>query len=304
MEVCVLSSLKVHGVVVPLITPFKRDLGIDYDGLAWLLDRLVEAGVHGVFPSSSTGEFVHLSMDEVASLNRFVAERVGGRVRVLAGVTANSTHHVLRLAEDARDAGADAIVVAPPYYYRPSPEDPWRHFSTIAEKADIPLVLYDNPGITGIVIPIDVIVRLVEEYSSVAGVKVTYDSFTYLSKLISEAKAVRRDFSVLTGSAYLMLPALMAGGDGAVAALANIYPRTLLQLYSSWRSGDTRGVVEAYSRIIGMSRLYALPGHLGANIKALLSQAGAPVKPFSRPPAMHTGGEALKDFLAHHPIEL
>jgi len=294
----------VHGVIVPLITPFKQDLSIDYNALEWLLGRLVEAGVHGVFPSSSTGEFVHLDSGEIERLNAFVVEKTGSKVEVYAGVTSNSTEQALKLAGAARDAGADAVVVAPPYYYRPDPETMFRHFSNIAEKADIPVILYNNTGITGISMPIDVILRLIEEHDSVVGVKVTYDSFTYLARLVDEAKARRPGFSVLTGSAYLSLPCLMIGGDGVVAALANAYPRILVRLYDSWSKRNLAEASELYSKILELSRLYTLPGHLGANIKEILYMAGTPVKPFSRPPATPTSDKVLGEFLSHHPIEL
>ncbi len=295
--------MRVHGIIVPLVTPFKRDLSIDYDALAWLLSRLGEAGVQGVFSSSSTGEFVHLDMDEVRELNSYVAGHAG-RIRVYAGVTANSTEQAVGLARAARDAGADGVVAAPPYYYKPSSEDMYRYFSAIAERGDMPLLLYNNAGITGRSIPIEVILHLLEEHSNVVGVKVTYDSFSYLSRLIDEAKARRKDFSVLTGSAYLSLPCLMTGGDGVVPALANAYPRTMTGLYEAWRDGRLREASEIYSRILELSRLYVLPGHLGANLKKLLHLAGAPMEPVSRPPASTAGNDLIKAFLERHPPEV
>ena len=293
-----------QGVIVPLITPFKKDLSIDFEGLKWLLNRLAEAGVDGVFPSSSTGEFVHLSMEEIKELNRFTVECVGGRVKVFPGATANSTDHVLEIIEAAYDAGADGVIVAPPFYFRPGHEVLWRHYSLIAEKSKLPVILYNNPAITGIVIPVEVVAKLAKEYSSVIGIKVTYDSIKYLMRVIDEVKGVRKDFAVLTGSAYLILPTLMFGGDGAVAALANVYPKTLKELHRKWASGDYSAATRAYSRVLELSRLYTIHDNIGAAIKALLHLAGAPILPHVRPPLATPDTEALKEFLKKYPIEL
>ncbi|MCD6085364.1 MAG: dihydrodipicolinate synthase family protein [Desulfurococcales archaeon] len=296
--------VRVEGIVVPLITPFKKDLSIDYKALKWLLSKLVEAGINGVFPSSSTGEFPHLSVEEVKKLNDFTVNCVGGRVGVFAGATANSTSQVLEVCASAYDAGADAVVVAPPYYFRPGIEVLWRHYSVVAEKSELPVIIYNNTAITGITIPTEVIAKLAKEYSSIAGIKVTYDDVKYLMKVIDEVKGIRRDFTVLTGSAYLLLPTLAMGGDGAVAALANAYPKTLKKLVESWVRGDLSSTVETYKRVLELSRLYIIHGSIAGTIKRLLNLAGAPVKPYVRPPLTTPEPEVLTDFLKEHPIEL
>ncbi len=294
----------IRGVIVPLITPFKKDLSIDFEGLKWLLNKLAEAGVNGVFPSSSTGEFVHLSMEEIKKLNSFTAECMSGKAGVFAGATANSTTHVLEITASAHDAGADAVVIAPPYYFRPDSDVLWRHYSLIAEKSKLPIILYNNPAITGIVIPVGVVAKLAKEYSNIVGIKVTYDSISYLMKVIDEVKSIRKDFAVLTGSAYLLLPTLAAGGDGAVAALANAYPRTLMKLLKSWVNRDLSSATEAYKKVLELSRLYTMHSSIAGVIKALLNLAGTPIGPHVRPPHTAPGPEVVAEFLKKHPIEL
>jgi len=293
-----------RGLIVPLITPFKKDLSVDFEGLRWLLSKLVESGVDGVFPSSSTGEFVHMTLEEIKEVNKFTVECVGGRVSVLAGATANSTDHVLDIARAARDSGADGIIVTTPFYFKHSQETLWKHFSIIAEKSDIPVVLYNNPGMTGVVIPPDLVAKLAEEYSNVVGIKVTYDDVKYFMKVIDSVKNLRRDFSVLTGSAYMLLTALALGGDGAVAAIGNAYPKTLREVYTRWLDGDRGGAAAAFERVLELSRLYYLHDNIGATIKKLLHLSGAPIEPYVRPPLTPPKDEVISEFLRKYPVEM
>jgi len=296
--------LSFEGVVVPLITPFSKDLSIDFGATKWLIEELGRAGVDAVFSSSTTGEFPHLTLEEMKNLNEFVSRERPSGLRVFAGVTANSAHHAAELAKHAADAGADAAVSTTPYYFKHGRDALKRYFSMIVESADIPLILYTIPSTTGILLPIDLVVELAQEYSQVVGIKVTHDSLWYLARLVDEVKSVRRDFSVFTGSSYLMLPALEVGADGGVVALANAYPATLVELYRAWRRGDLGKALELHRRALNLSKLYELHSHIGATLKTLLNAAGAPIEPVVRPPLTTPRRELIEEFLRGHPVEI
>ena len=296
--------MEFRGIVVPLVTPFNEDYSIDFEALKWLLERLGEAGVHAVFSSSTTGEFPHLTLEEMRELNEFVAREAPKQVRVLAGVTANCSEHAVMLARHARDSGADAVVSATPYYFKHSREGLKNYFSALAERAEIPLILYTIPSTTGVLLPVDLVRELALEHSNIVGIKATIDSVWYIAKLVQEVKSVRKDFTVLTGNAYLTLPTLEAGGDGAVAALANIYPYTLVELYEAWTRGDYGRAIELHARVLRLSRLYELHNHVGATIKALLSMSGRPVKPVVRPPLGLPEPRIVEEFARDNPPEI
>ena len=293
----------VEGVVVPLITPFKEDLAVDYEALGWLLDRLAGSGVHGVFPSSTTGEFPHLTLEEVMGVNEFTTRRVSGRVKVYAGVTANTTHHAVKLARHAEDVGADGVIATTPYYFKHGEDSVREYYAAIASSVDIHVIMYVIPSTTGILPSPGLVAGLAREFSNLVAVKVTYESLTYLMRLVDEVSAVRKDFSVLTGGGYQLLPALAIGCRGGVLALANAYPRTCVEVFRRWVEGDMEGCVRAYRRVVDLSRLY-LHGEAAAVIKALLSLGGAPVKPIVRPPMKEPDRPAIEAILGRYPIEL
>jgi len=297
-------ELRLEGVVVPLITPFRRDLSLDLEALGWLLEKLGEAGVHAVFSSSTTGEFPLLTMDEVKRLNEFVVQKRPRGVHVLAGVTSNNAEHAVELARHALDVGADAVVSTTPYYFKHGRDGLKRYFTRILDSVDIPLVLYTIPSTTGILLPVDLVKELALEYSSVIGIKATYDSLRYLARLVDEVKSLRKDFSVFTGSAYAMLPTLELGGDGAVAAIANAYPKTFVKLFEAWKRGELLEALKLHRRVLKLSKLYEIGEHVGATLKALLRFAGAPIELVSRPPITPPSREEIEEFLRMYPVEL
>jgi len=298
-------SIRVEGIIVPLITPFRENLSIDYDALKWLLDRLSVSGVHAVFPSSTAGEFPHLTLDEMKDLNEFTIKYISNRVKVYTGITANCTTHAITLAKHAQDIGADGVIATTPYYFKHSVEALRSYYSKIAESVDIPVIIYNIPSTTGILIPIELITELAKEYSNIIAIKITYDSLSYFIKLIESVKSIRKDFSVLAGNGYLLLSILAIGGDGVVIAIANAYPRSCVETYRKWIDGDIVGAVKSYRKVLKLSKLYFIHNNIGATIKLLLSLAKTPIKPIVRPPlTLPKDVEKLKEFLKEHPIEL
>lgn len=273
-----------YGVIVPLITPYKKDLSIDWEGLAWLVERLSEQGVHGIFPNSTTGEFVHLTWDEAVRVVERVRDSAGKGVWVLPGITANSTEHAVRLGRTFKDMGVDGVIVAPPFYFKPSPKALEKHFSTIAERVELPVIIYNIPATTGINIPVSLYANLVKEHNNIVGTKVTLDSLSYIRRLVQEVKAIRPDFSVLTGMNDHLLPVLMAGGDGGIVALANVAPQIHLEVYEAWHARDLERAVSAYKRLLILSRIYDVASSFPTAVKMALKLLGAPIGPYARPP--------------------
>lgn len=275
---------KFSGIISPFITPFNEDLSIDVEAVKWLARYEADGGVHGIFPNSTTGEFIHLKPDEVIELTKAVIESVGGKVKVIPGISANCTLHSIELGRELLDLGVDGFIITPPYYFKVSKEGLKKHFSMVAEALDTDIIIYNIPSTTGINIPIDLYVELAKEYSNIVGAKITHDSLIYLKRLIYEVKAVRKDFVVLTGMADYLLPNLMLGGDGGVLALANIYPQIPRNVYDAWFNRDLMKALNEYRRLLQLAKIYEVASSFPTAIKTALKVMGAPVKPYVRPP--------------------
>ncbi len=296
-----MSQPKFYGVIVPFITPFKEDYTIDFEAARWLAKYQVERGIHGIFPYSTTGEFVHLKPEEGIELVKVVMEEVSSKVKIIPGTSANCTEHAIEMGLKLKDLGVDGAIITPPFFFKVKEERLKLHFAKVAEKVDLPIIVYNIPATTGIVIPVELYVELAEEYSNIAGAKVTYDSVAYMRKLIREVKAVRKDFSILTGMDDHFLFTLMMGGDGGIMALANVAPQIHVEVYNAWRNEDLAKAYEAFKKLLKLVRIYDVATSFPTAVKTSLKIMKTPVKPYVRPPLTPEKPEVeekIKDILS------
>ncbi len=275
-----------RGIITPLITPFNEKLEIDFEALRWLAYHQLRGGVHGIFPNSTTGEFVHLEREEAIKLTEALINEVSGKIWVIPGISHNSTDKAIELGSIFKNMGVDGVIVTPPFFFKIDSRKLKLHFSKIAERLDLPIIIYNIPSLTGINVPVELYVELAQEYSNVVGAKVTYDSFSYLRKLIQRIKSVRKDFSVLTGMDDLLLFNLMMGGDGGITALANVTPGLHRSIYDAWADGDLKRAFEENYKLLKLSSIYDVASSFPTAIKTALYVMGTPVKPYARPPLM------------------
>jgi 4-hydroxy-tetrahydrodipicolinate synthase len=283
-----------YGVITPLITPFSEDYSIDEEGLRWLVRYLIKKRVHGVFPNSTTGEFVHLTKEEALRITEITLEESGGNIWVIPGISSNYTEHCIELGRAFKDLGVDGVIVTPPYFFKIDHERLKIHFSKILEKIDLPVIIYNIPSATGINISISLYKELSKEYNNLAGAKVTYENFIYLRQLIQMVKSERRDFAVLTGLDEMFLPLLMLGGDGGIMALANVFPEIHRAIYDSYMSGDLLKALEEWRKLLKLVRIYDYTSSYPTAIKSLLYVIGAPIKPIARPPLEMERSDIIK----------
>jgi len=283
--------LEIKGIVVPMITPFKYNGDIDYDGLKWLIDYTINNNVNGLFPNSTTGEFVSLREEELINFVKKTIEFSNKKVLILPGITTNSTQLSIYLGKVYLDYGADGLIVMPPYFYKLRENELYMHFSKIAESLDAPIILYNNPITTGTVIPVSTYEKLAKEYSNVIGIKITYDSFDYLRKSIDAVKGLRKDFYVLTGMAQMFLPVLIMGGDGTVSGLANVFPKLHVELYREFVNGNYTKVLELNKKILKVSKIYDIGFSNSSATKAALELIGSPIKSYVRMPLREENSE-------------
>ncbi|WP_346766028.1 4-hydroxy-tetrahydrodipicolinate synthase [Thermococcus sp. M39] len=219
----------IEGIYVPHVTPFDDDEEINEEALRELIHYFENAKVSGFVTLGSNGEFPYLSFEEKMRVLKIVCEETN--LPVIAGVTENSTRETIRLAKEAWNLGVDALLIAPPYYFKPNEKELFAHYSAIAQSVEAPILIYNVPKFTGINIPIEVIERLVDEYSNIVGIKDSSGSIGRISELI---RRLGKDMSILAGTADLIYPALALGAHGAVIAVANVAPRLCVELYTAF----------------------------------------------------------------------
>jgi len=221
------------GCFTALITPF-RAYQLDEPALRALVQRQIAGGVSGLVPCGTTGEAPALSTPEWDRVVSVVIETADGRVPVLAGTGSNSTATVIERTRRARMLGADGALVVTPYYSRPTQEGLFRHFTTIAEAVDLPLVLYNVPGRTGVNLLPETVVRLAT-VPGIVGIKEASGFLDQASQIVHET---RGELIVLSGDDSLTLPMIGVGATGVISVVSNIAPEAVSGLTAACLAGD------------------------------------------------------------------
>jgi len=244
------GKLALKGVFVPMITPFKQNEDIDEESLRAFTDFLVEKGVNGVIPCGSTGEYSLMSADEHKKVVKTVVDQVNGKIPVVAGAGNPGTKNALDLAKYAKDAGADGILAVTPYYHNPTDEGLLEHYRTLAEKGDIPTILYNLPRVTGYDLNPALTTRLTE-IRNLAGIKDSTWNFAHTMDLIRYAQD---KITIVTGYSEYLLPALVIGAKGGIMTGANVAPQVHLDLYNAFQAGDIKGALKLHNKLLPLSR--------------------------------------------------
>ncbi len=229
--------MRPKGVIPPHVTPFMEDGSLDLRSLERLLTFWLDAGVHALATCASNGEGPLLSDDERKKVLRFVVDLVGGQVPVIAGVSSPSTAGALRQIEIAARCGADAVLLAPPYYFKPNERELVEHYELLVRESNLPVVLYNVPKFVGYSLPLSVVVRLARGFDNVIGVKESSGLLWRISEMI---RLIGDRVSVLAGTGDMLLPTLSLGGKGGIVGVAIFAPELAVELYDSFRRGDLR----------------------------------------------------------------
>lgn len=223
----------IEGVLPALITPFTKDNRVDKDGIRQNIEFLVDGGVSGVVPCGTTGEAATLSIKEHEKVIEYAVEF--SSVPVVAGTGSNNTTEALELTKFAQDAGADAALLITPYYNKPNDSGMLKHFMTIADGVDIPIIIYNVPSRTGINLKPELTAKLAK-VSNIVGIKEASGSLDQVTRIIELTKG--EDFAVLSGDDGLTLPILSIGGTGVISVVANVAPKLVVSMVEAFRNGD------------------------------------------------------------------
>ncbi len=211
--------MKLNGTFTALVTPFKDD-GIDEPALKALIDFQLQGGIDGIIPCGSTGEAAALSYEEHERVIELTVKQVNGKVPVIAGTGSNSTKETIELTGIAKNLGSDMALLVAPYYNRPTQEGLYRHFKKVAEEVDLPLILYNIPGRTGVNMLPELVARLAE-IPNIVGIKEASGSVQQVADIFRLTKGT---FAILSGDDNLFLPMMSVGGVGVISVLSNILP--------------------------------------------------------------------------------
>ncbi len=225
------DRVKFEGAMVAIVTPFANN-EVDYQSLEKLIEFQIEGGIQAIVPCGTTGESPTLNYEEHDKVIEFTVEKVNGRVPVIAGTGSNCTAEAVRLTDHAKSAGADGCLIVNPYYNKPPQRGMFDHIKSIAE-VDLPIVLYNIPGRTGIEMTPDTIVQMYEEIEQVVAVKEATGKLDMASAIASKC-----DITILSGDDSLTLPIASVGGRGVISVLGNILPGKIRELCDAFLGGD------------------------------------------------------------------
>jgi 4-hydroxy-tetrahydrodipicolinate synthase len=286
--------LPLRGIVTPLATPLsisnQADPTLDVIGLERLIEHVLAGGVNGIFLLGTTGEFSSLGREIRQEIIRRACAQVNRRVPVLAGITDTAISETLRLADTAVEAGADAVVLAAPYYFQHSQDDLLRYLEQITKRLSLPLFLYNIPHLTKTSFEPET-VRRAADFPGIVGLKDSTGDLQYLEK----TEALLRDrpgFRVLIGPEEMLVECMKRGAIGGVCGGSNLNPMLFVELYNAIVRGDTKCTDELQAKVEASSRALYRVGFPGSSylrgIKAALALAGLsnpdpapPIAPFS-----------------------
>lgn len=271
---------KPEGIYVAMLTPFTADGAINEEELRRIVEFQITTGVHGLFPISSVGEYIHMSREEKFRIMEIIMEQNRGRVRVCPGAGSSLPAESIILAKKAKALGCDGVVVAPPYFYQLSQENIEKYFESIADAIDIPIVLYNIPLFTQ-PLSYDVVKRLARR-KNVVGMKDSSGSMVDFLHFLDKVRIIGADINILTGREETLLPCLMVGGKGCMTATSGILPEIMIGIYEAWKAGDYEKARELqFSILLAVRAMFSLPFPLG--FKLAMEMRGFAMGPPKQP---------------------
>ena len=236
---------KPEGIVTPVLTALDENEKFNPQAYKAFIDYLIKAGVHGIFPLGTNGEFYAFNQEEKLEILKVAIEAVNGRVPVYAGTGCITTKETIEFSKKAADLGVDVLSVISPYFVAVTQDDIYRHFSSVAKSVELPILLYNIPARTGNNIDYKTLKKLAE-YENIVGIKDSSGNFDNSLKYIENTDP---RLSVMAGSDSLILWTLLAGGTGAISGCSNVFPELMVSIYEYWKQGDFDKANEAQKKI-------------------------------------------------------
>ena len=262
---------RLKGMGVALITPFKEDDSVDYDALLRLVDYQLQNGTDFLCVLGTTAETPTLTKEEKLKIKNMVVERVNGQLPILLGVGSNCTRTVIEtLHDEAMMAGVDAVLVAVPYYNKPSQEGIYQHYKAVAEATELPIVLYNVPGRTGVNMSAETTLRLARDFENIVAIKEASGNIGQMDEII---KNKPEGFDVISGDDGITFPLITLGAVGVISVLGNAFPAEFSKMNRLALEGDYANALTIHHQFTDMCNLLFADGN-PAGVKAMLNIMG------------------------------
>jgi 4-hydroxy-tetrahydrodipicolinate synthase len=270
---------KIKGTGVALITPFNKDLTVDYVGLEKLVNHQVDGGIDYLVLMGTTGESAVLSKDEKQAVIAFCKKINNGRLPVVLGIGGNNTLALVAEIKATDFTGIDAVLSVSPAYNKPTQEGIYQHYKLIAEACPLPIILYNVPGRTASNMEVETTLRLANDFDNIVAVKEASGDMDQIMKII---KNKPNDFVVLSGDDGLTLPMIYMGAEGVISVIGQSHPKEYSDMVSFGRSGNKKIANQLHYKLYNFyGPLYAEGNPAG--VKACLELLGI-CKSVVRPP--------------------
>lgn len=283
------AKQKLRGSIAPIITPFQESGSIDFETLGNLINWHIESGSHGISVTGTTGEPSSLTVDERVQVMEAAAKAINGRVPFIPGTGSTNHAETLYLTKKAQEIGADAALVIVPYYNKPSQHALYKHFKTVADSVDIPIIVYNIPGRTAVNLEVGTLAKLSKDCPNIIGVKESNKDFEHINRVLLHCG---RDFLLYSGIELLCYPMLAIGGAGHISATANVAPQQVAEIYDAWKDGDVQRALDLHYDLMPLNDVLFKDTN-PAPLKAALGMMGK-IKPVLRLP-MDLPAQQLQD---------
>ncbi len=263
-------SNKLAGMGVALITPFKTDFSVDYEALTHLVEFQIANGTDYLVILGTTGETPTLTDEEKAAIVNHVIKVNKGRLPLVLGIGGNNTMGVVEQIRRTDFSNIDAILSVAPYYNKPSQEGLYRHYKAIASSTNMPIILYNVPGRTGVNISADTTLRLAHEFDNIVAIKEASGNFKQIDDIIQKKP---EKFLVISGDDAITFPLITLGAAGVISVVGNAFPKEFSRMVRLALRGDLEGARAIHYRFVEMNELLFVDGN-PAGVKSVLSCMG------------------------------
>jgi len=261
---------KLTGMGVALITPFKEDESVDYNALGRLLDYQIKNGIDYLVVLGTTAETATLTEEEKKEVSSFVINRVNGRVPIVMGVGGNCTRSVVEELKTRDFKGVDAILSVTPYYNKPSQEGIYQHYSALAKATELPIILYNVPGRTGVNMTAETTLRLAHEFSNIVAIKEASGNIAQADDII---KNKPNGFMVISGDDGITYPLITMGAVGVISVIGNAFPKEFSKMVRLALAGDFNNALGIHRTFTELFNLLFVDGN-PAGVKCMLHAMG------------------------------
>ena len=265
-----MADINLKGMGVALITPFKDDESVDYDALSKLVDYQVQNGTDYLVVLGTTAETPTLTEEEKKKIISLVVTKVNSRIPIVLGVGGNCTRTIVEKLKNDNFDGIDAILSVVPYYNKPSQEGIYQHYKAIAEATELPIVLYNVPGRTGVNMTAETTLRIARDFKNVVAIKEASGNITQMDDII---KNKPENFNVISGDDGITFPLITLGAVGVISVIGNAFPREFSRMTRLALQGDFANALTIHHRFTELFNLLFVDGN-PAGVKSMLNAMG------------------------------